>query len=161
MRVSSGGTKKGAQRHQNKVAFVPNKHSPVALKLSQTPLRHMCTRCMDIVLWKQRLNKYKPLSQPTKCVHCLQKTIVDAYHVVCVPCATKAEICAKCRVDFVYSDKVVEVDYSEQIAQLSERTRRTYLRKIEAGDEEAAKAILEKLLGKEVQEYSDDDEFSD
>lgn len=29
-------------------------------------------------------------------VKCLQKTVKDAYHVMCKPCALKLELCAKC-----------------------------------------------------------------
>ncbi|XP_056601035.1 uncharacterized protein C9orf85 homolog isoform X2 [Triplophysa dalaica] len=46
--------------------------------------------------WKVKYNKYKPLSQPRKCVKCLQKTVKDAYYIICKPCAIKLELCAKC-----------------------------------------------------------------
>ncbi|XP_029468365.1 uncharacterized protein C9orf85 homolog isoform X3 [Rhinatrema bivittatum] len=56
----------------------------------------LCQRCKDVLEWRVKFSKYKPLSQPRKCVKCLQKTVKDAYHTVCRPCACKLNLCAKC-----------------------------------------------------------------
>ncbi|XP_066567264.1 uncharacterized protein C9orf85 homolog isoform X2 [Amia ocellicauda] len=56
----------------------------------------VCQRCKDVLEWKVKFNKYKPLVQPKTCVKCLQKSVRDAYHVICKPCALSLELCAKC-----------------------------------------------------------------
>ncbi|KAI7813584.1 hypothetical protein IRJ41_023198 [Triplophysa rosa] len=56
----------------------------------------LCQHCKDVMEWKVKYNKYKPLTQPRKCVKCLQKTVKDAYYIICKPCALKLELCAKC-----------------------------------------------------------------
>ncbi|XP_078385770.1 uncharacterized protein C9orf85 homolog isoform X2 [Cetorhinus maximus] len=56
----------------------------------------VCKRCKEVLEWKIKYNKYKPLNQARKCVKCLQKTVKDSYHVMCKPCAFKLELCAKC-----------------------------------------------------------------
>ena len=58
------GQRKQGQKHKNQFAFVPNKFSAVALKIASLPIEGVCKRCTDILQWKQRMGKYKPLSQP-------------------------------------------------------------------------------------------------
>lgn len=56
----------------------------------------VCQRCKEVLEWRVKYSKYKPLSKPKKCVKCLQKTVKDSYHIMCRPCACKLEVCAKC-----------------------------------------------------------------
>lgn len=56
----------------------------------------MCQRCKEVLEWRVKYSKYKPLSKPKKCVKCLQKTVKDSYHIMCRPCACELEVCAKC-----------------------------------------------------------------
>ncbi|XP_072815690.1 uncharacterized protein C9orf85 homolog isoform X2 [Vicugna pacos] len=56
----------------------------------------VCQRCKEILEWRVKYGKYKPLSKPKKCVKCLQKTVKDSYHIMCRPCACELEVCAKC-----------------------------------------------------------------
>ncbi|KAI8928094.1 hypothetical protein BC831DRAFT_449798 [Entophlyctis helioformis] len=67
-RISSSkgkaGAQKGRQKYQNRTAFTPNKFSPVALKIAARPVQGVCQRCLDIINWRKRMGKYKPLSQP-------------------------------------------------------------------------------------------------
>ncbi|RXM27580.1 hypothetical protein EOD39_10602 [Acipenser ruthenus] len=56
----------------------------------------VCQRCKDVLEWKIKFNKYKALDQSKKCVKCLQKTVRDAYYIMCKPCALKLDLCAKC-----------------------------------------------------------------
>ncbi|KPP57727.1 hypothetical protein Z043_124524, partial [Scleropages formosus] len=56
----------------------------------------VCQHCKDILEWKVKYNKYKPLTQPRKCVKCLQKTVKDAYYIICKPCALSMGVCCKC-----------------------------------------------------------------
>ena len=58
------GQKKQGQKHKNQFAFVPNKFSSVAIKIASLPIEGVCRRCTEILQWKQRMGKYKPLTQP-------------------------------------------------------------------------------------------------
>ncbi|KAJ3259677.1 hypothetical protein HK103_001938 [Boothiomyces macroporosus] len=159
------GQKKQGQKHKNSFAFVPNKFSPVAMKIAATPIQGVCQRCKDIIEWKQRMGKYKPLTQPKTCLSCQQKRIYCAYHVLCQPCSTEKQKCAKCHEGdiAVHMDKKKEEIVKEEqeleykISLLNERQKRSYRRKIERGDDDGAN----KILGNASAEYSDDDFFDD
>ncbi|XP_048188462.1 uncharacterized protein C9orf85 homolog isoform X2 [Perognathus longimembris pacificus] len=56
----------------------------------------VCQHCKEVLEWRVKYSKYKPLSKPKKCVKCLQKTVKDSYHIICRPCACELEVCAKC-----------------------------------------------------------------
>ncbi|XP_072618725.1 uncharacterized protein C9orf85 homolog isoform X2 [Vulpes vulpes] len=56
----------------------------------------VCQRCKEVLEWRVKYSKYKPLSKPKKCVKCLQKSVKDSYHIICRPCACELEVCAKC-----------------------------------------------------------------
>ncbi|XP_044899784.1 uncharacterized protein C9orf85 homolog isoform X2 [Panthera pardus] len=56
----------------------------------------VCQRCKEVLEWRVKYSKYKPLSKPKKCVKCLQKAVKDSYHIMCRPCACELEVCAKC-----------------------------------------------------------------
>ncbi|XP_066511139.1 uncharacterized protein C9orf85 homolog [Hoplias malabaricus] len=93
-----GGSRSRAQKYQNTVAFKNDKHgaNPQVKKANAKVHEGLCQRCKDILEWKVKYNKYKSLTQPSKCVKCLQKTVKDAYHILCKACAIKLELCAKC-----------------------------------------------------------------
>ncbi|XP_059406903.1 uncharacterized protein C9orf85 homolog [Carassius carassius] len=86
------------QKHQNVTAFKNDKYGASAqVKKAKSKVRDgLCQHCKDVLEWKVKYNKYNPLTQPRKCVKCLQKTVKDAYHIICKPCALKLELCAKC-----------------------------------------------------------------
>ncbi|XP_068461533.1 uncharacterized protein C9orf85 homolog isoform X2 [Clinocottus analis] len=56
----------------------------------------LCQHCKGVLEWKVKYNKYKTLTQPKKCVKCSQRTVKDAYHIICKPCSLQLEICCKC-----------------------------------------------------------------
>jgi hypothetical protein len=91
----SAGTK-GRQKFQNKVAFTPNSYSTAYLSSIDFITQGVCKRCMEIIDWKKRLNKYKPLTQPKTCVNCHSRNVLEAYHVLCQKCALSKNTCAKC-----------------------------------------------------------------
>ncbi|KAJ3091200.1 hypothetical protein HK102_001340 [Quaeritorhiza haematococci] len=163
--------KKPGQKHQNTIAFQPNKYSYIAQKIAATPIRGLCKRCRDILEWKKRMNKYKPLSQPKKCVSCERKAVTDAYHILCGKCATEQDVCAKCRqkeeiVDSDAPKSAAEILKEEQekqnlLASLTERQRRSYLRKLDRGDEEGAAKVLERAKNAGRGLGDDFDDFDD
>ncbi|KAK7934149.1 hypothetical protein WMY93_005045 [Mugilogobius chulae] len=86
------------QKHQNATAFKNDKYGATAqVKKAKSKVHDgLCQHCKGVLEWKVKYNKYKTLTQPRKCVKCSQKTIKDAYHVICKPCSLQLEICCKC-----------------------------------------------------------------
>uniref|UniRef100_A0A8C7DM44 Chromosome 9 open reading frame 85 n=1 Tax=Oncorhynchus kisutch TaxID=8019 RepID=A0A8C7DM44_ONCKI len=86
------------QKHQNTTAYKNDKYG-ASVQVKQTIWFHsVCQLCLpsEVIEWKVKYSKYKSLTQPRTCVKCSQKTVKDAYHVICKPCALKLELCAKC-----------------------------------------------------------------
>lgn len=40
----------------------------------------LCQRCHDIVEWRKKFRKFKPIKNPTKCMCCAEKKVLSAYH---------------------------------------------------------------------------------
>ncbi|XP_053727206.1 uncharacterized protein C9orf85 homolog [Synchiropus splendidus] len=115
------------QKHQNSVAFKNDKYgATVQLKKAISKVHDgLCQRCKSVVEWKVKYNKYKPLTQAKKCVKCSQKSVKDAYHVICRPCSLQLEICCKCgeKKDIVISIKS-DQDNPEEDQQKCKRPHR-------------------------------------
>ncbi|XP_037536435.1 uncharacterized protein C9orf85 homolog [Nematolebias whitei] len=86
------------QKYQNATAFKNDKYgATVQVKKAKSKVHDgLCQHCKGVIEWKVKYNKYKPLAQPKKCVKCSQKTVKDAYHIVCKPCSLQLELCCKC-----------------------------------------------------------------
>ncbi|XP_057634067.1 uncharacterized protein C9orf85 homolog [Chionomys nivalis] len=86
------------QKHQNTFTFKNDKFdkSVQTKKINAKLHDGVCQRCKEVLEWRVKYSKYKPLSKPKKCVKCLQKTVKDSYHIICRPCACELEVCAKC-----------------------------------------------------------------
>ena len=56
----------------------------------------ICNKCRDIVQWKFRYDKYKPLKAPGNCQQCRQKKVTKAYRTLCDSCASKSGVCPSC-----------------------------------------------------------------
>ncbi|XP_047448297.1 uncharacterized protein C9orf85 homolog [Mugil cephalus] len=87
-----------SQKHKNTIAFKNDKYGATAQVKKANSKVHdgLCQRCKEVLEWKVKYNKYKSLTQPKKCVKCFQKTVKDAYHIICKPCSLQLEICCKC-----------------------------------------------------------------
>ena len=135
-----GQTRKPA--HQNATSFKNNPHSTKSVKINSLPNEGLCQRCHDIIEWRKKYHKFKPLKAPKTCVGCGQKTVVHAYHVLCINCARERGCCSKCLekkeiVNEMQTPEEVkaEQDYlEERLAEMSLRKRRTFYRKLERGD---------------------------
>ncbi|KND04797.1 uncharacterized protein SPPG_00500 [Spizellomyces punctatus DAOM BR117] len=165
-----GGATKSRQKYQNTFAYKPHKKDTVALKIAALPAKGLCQRCLDIVDWRKRMNKYKPLTQPKTCVGCKQKKVTDAYHVLCKSCAEEKNVCAKCQesTDVVTPDIRTpadilreEQDQERLLASMSERQRRSYLRRVARGDDEGAQKVVLAAEKNEDGGWSDFDDFDD
>ena len=98
MSLRPGNNKKKGQKHQNTYSYHHNKGSLISRKILSSPLDLLCDRCLDILAWKVKFNKYHPLKNPGKCNQCLGKNIYKAYRTMCDSCATKdgKKRCTKC-----------------------------------------------------------------
>jgi len=98
MSTKKGNNSKKGQRHQNTKAYKNDLHdtSKKTKQINSLVVGGVCTRCREIIEWRKKFNKYKPLTAPKKCVRCEQKVIKHAYHTVCSRCAQEAKVCEKC-----------------------------------------------------------------
>lgn len=96
MSSCSGGRAREGQKYQNAVAFHHNKNSKKTKKILSFPIDGVCDRCRQILEWRKKFRKYKPLTVPRRCCRCQQKTVREAYHQFCKPCAADEDVCAKC-----------------------------------------------------------------
>ena len=98
MSLRPGNNKKKGQKHQNTYTYHHNKGSLISRKILSSPLDLLCERCLDILSWKVKFNKYHPLKNPGKCNQCLGKNIYKAYRTICDSCARKdgKKRCTKC-----------------------------------------------------------------
>ncbi|XP_076020862.1 uncharacterized protein C9orf85 homolog [Genypterus blacodes] len=86
------------QKHQNTTAFRNDKYgATIQVKKANSKIHDgLCQHCKGVLEWKVKYSKYKSLTQPKKCVKCSQKSVKDAYHIICKPCSTELELCCKC-----------------------------------------------------------------
>jgi hypothetical protein len=146
MAIDRGTQRKGdptrkPQKYQNSYAYKHNKNSKLTRKIAATPIHGVCQRCTDIIEWRKKYRKYKPLTVPKKCVKCAQKTVHEAYHVICNACSSDHQVCAKCQDPLARSGEallgsvspLVSEEDHQRIDHMRERERRTYLRHLEEG----------------------------
>lgn len=172
MTTRRGNPAKGAPCHQNRVAFKHNKNSKKTINILALPNEGLCPRCHDIIEWKKKYRKYKPLTTPKRCTKCQEKTVKRAYHTICDGCARKTKVCAKCQQSRELvnelkdpgQDEREEREYEEALSLLSERQRRAYFRRKEKGQpvddilEAASKALKENRDEFDFDMGSDDDD---
>lgn len=86
------------QKHKNRSVFKNNLHdkSNQTKMINSLQVNDVCLRCKEIIEWKIKYKKYKPLKQPKTCVKCSQKNVKQAYHVICKECGMKLGVCTKC-----------------------------------------------------------------
>ncbi|KAK3886600.1 hypothetical protein Pcinc_009248 [Petrolisthes cinctipes] len=127
------------QKYKNVIAFKNNRYdSSKRIKMiNDKEIAEVCKKCQDIIAWKVKYRKYKPLSQPKTCIKCHNKSVKDAYYNVCLPCAKNLEVCCKCgnKEEIVSHFSPSEKEQLQAMAQLDhevkalpERKRRTYYR---------------------------------
>nr|CAI5833238.1 unnamed protein product [Callosobruchus analis] len=127
-----------AQKHRNHTAFKNSLHdtSNRTKLINSIQVSDVCVRCKDIIDWKIKYKKYKPLSQPKTCVKCGQKSVKQAYHVMCGDCGKKLGVCTKCsqKKEIVAGpptkNEQIKLDNEMKVLlqSLPERRRRTFLR---------------------------------
>ncbi|KAJ1962513.1 hypothetical protein H4R35_007346, partial [Dimargaris xerosporica] len=142
-KASINSQKKSGQKYQNATAYKHNRNSKQTRKILALPNHGLCPRCHDIVEWRKRYRKYKPLTVARKCVGCDQKKVKEAYHILCRGCSESKNVCAKCQQSGEIVKSFEETDASDEkkqkelenvLRKMNERQRRTFLRKWERGD---------------------------
>eukprot|EP00126_Sphaerothecum_destruens_P003527 Sdes_comp17279_c0_seq1m6476 len=134
MSSQRGNVTKPAQKNQNDFAFRHNKGSKLSEYIEKLPIRDVCKKCCEVIEWRKKFRKYKPLTVAKKCVKCEQKTVKSAYHIICLPCASSIHVCAKCgeeKSDIIQNDELShdeEQKIKQELKFLSERERRKYWR---------------------------------
>lgn len=180
MSTSRGSqARKRPQKYQNRTVFKNDLHdtSHKTKLINSLEITGVCKRCKDIIEWKIKYKKYKPLLAPRKCVTCAQKTVKHAYHMLCAQCARDKHICAKCCKsieDAATGTDIIEdnqdLDLKALLKDLPERKRRTLLRHINKQDGQQnvtpeIKAQIEDMLSKmvnvDLDDFSDENSLSD
>lgn len=140
MSCKKGSTRRTRpQKYQNSTSYRNNLHdnSKKTKKINSTEVAEVCKRCQEIIEWKIKYKKYKPLSQAKTCTKCHNKAVKDAYHTICIPCASNMEVCCKCgkKEEIVQHKTPTETERLRAMAELereieglSERKRRAYHR---------------------------------
>jgi len=175
MSSQKGNTsKKKAPAHQNSYAFKHNPNSILTEKILSIPNEGLCDRCSEIIEWKKKYRKYKPLTTPAKCTHCEEKKITRSYHLLCATCCNTLKLCAKCKlpsdslkpIKTPEERKQEEKLFQENVSRLPERQRRTIIRLLEK-DPAEARIRLQQMINpssqksvsnKEEEEDEDDEE---
>ncbi|EDW00048.1 uncharacterized protein C9orf85 homolog [Drosophila grimshawi] len=134
-------TRTRAQKHKNRHVFKNDLHdkTPQQMRLNKMHVSTVCQRCKEVIEWKIKYKKYKPLTQAKTCARCQQRTVRKAYHVICRDCALKDHVCAKClrsadQVDIEAAEPTpqeeqkLQVEMDRLIKSFSERKRRAFLR---------------------------------
>ncbi|KAL4705013.1 hypothetical protein ACJJTC_009801 [Scirpophaga incertulas] len=159
------------QKYQNKTAFKNDLHdtSHRTKLLNSLQISGVCKRCKDIIEWKIKYKKYKPLAAPRKCTGCEQKTIKHAYHLLCINCSSKKKVCSKCGKSFEeihLEENNVGPDIEHMLKGIPERKRRTVLRYMnkEQNDQKNlspdVKTYIENLISN-IDKISIDNDFDD
>ena len=159
MSLRSGNNKKKGQKHKNTFAFRHNKSSMISRKLSSSPLDFLCDRCLVKLQWKLQFQKYKPLTNASRCNICQEKKIYKAYRTICEGCATKngKKLCTKCGEEVEnYADPGIRNNPNAQVKKiypvmeivknLKKKYQKTIYRKINKGikiEYDESKGILD------------------
>ncbi|EDW27761.1 GL19837 [Drosophila persimilis] len=135
-----------AQKHKNRFVFKNDLHdkTPQQMRLNAMHVSTVCQRCKEVIEWKIKYKKYKPLTQAKTCSHCKERTVKKAYHVICRECAIKAHACAKClkTADEVaieapeptpQEEQQLQVEMDRLVKSFSERKRRAFVRYMAKG----------------------------
>ncbi|XP_058453150.1 uncharacterized protein C9orf85 homolog [Malaya genurostris] len=141
-RRGDSGHRTRAQKHKNTFAFkndLHDMHTPLIKLINTLNVCEVCEHCKEIIEWKIKYRKYKPLSQPKTCNQCNERKVKRAYHVLCRDCALDSKRCAKClkpaeEVTIIPPEptdeekRMLKVEMDQLIKSLPERKRRTFLR---------------------------------
>jgi len=127
------------QKHQNQSQWKANKFKtdPTTKLLENIVITNCCPKCTGVIEWKVKYGKYKPLTQPAKCVKCSQRRVKSAYQIICVSCVEETGVCAKCgqkaevvnnTIPTAAEQARLDAEFQNDLKALPERKRRSFLR---------------------------------
>jgi len=133
-----------AQKYKNTTAFKNSMHdtSKKTQIINSIEVMGCCVRCKDMIEWKIKYKKYKPLTLPKKCTSCQEKRVKRAYYILCDECIKSNGRCGKCGQNKEHTQPIglTEAEETAQRAQLHqqlkhlpERKRRAFFRLQESG----------------------------
>ena len=150
--------------HKNKTAWVAHKHQD-GLKITDEMVQeigwldHCCEKCCDVLAWRRKYAKYKPLSQAGKCNRCQAKEVRRPYHSLCQPCASQTSQCAKCQQPYAIPQEVLDREakmkyIKSKLGLLPERYRRSAERKLEKEEQDMDEivSLVDRALRKREEE---------
>ncbi|KAG8212651.1 hypothetical protein J437_LFUL018874 [Ladona fulva] len=169
------------QKHQNTKAFKNNLYdtSTKTKLINSIQVVNVCPRCKNIIEWKIKYKKYKPLKAPKSCTKCNQKCVKSAYHTLCSKCANQQGVCPKCGKKEELIGNIVpkeelrnDPEVMKAIKQLPERKRRSVLRQLDKGADSgkspeednggmSKEAILEKIKAMSLNDDSTWDDLDE
>jgi len=134
------------QKYKNKRAFKNDLHDTTGKMkiINQIEVVGCCARCKDILEWKIKYKKYKPLTGPRKCAKCHEKRVKRAYYLLCDICAEESKSCGKCGQNKDITDEIgptpeeeekQRIMFQYEVSQLSERQRRAFQRLKDKGED--------------------------
>ena len=142
--------------HQNKTAWVPLKHQDdlkVGEDFMEGSTHNCCEKCVEVIEWRQKYGKYKPLTKPSRCHTCSQRSIRRPYHGICQECSLKRKVCAKCEKpyavpeeDLIRAQKLITL--RKDMERLPERFRRSCERKFEKLEPDDAIKGVEQIIAR-------------
>lgn len=168
MSTKKGNNSKKGQKYQNTKAFKNNLHdtSKKMKQINSLKVGGVCARCREIIEWRKKFKKYKPLTAPKKCVRCQQKTIKHAYHTVCSECAQQAGVCEKCgevqeitaKSEPTPAERASE-DFMlcQEMKSMTQRQRWTFFRHLEEVDRGDSKQVACSSNTSDLSSNEDDD----
>jgi hypothetical protein len=165
MSTRPGGGPKRGPRNQNRTAFKHNPHSAKSAVIAALPNEGLCKRCADIIEWRKKFHKFKPLSAPRSCADCHAKTVMHAYHMLCVECARRRGCCAKCcqpreivtPVQTAAETRAEQEELDLRLSEMSLRERRSFFRKLDRGEIDATGAPTAAAAAAAATDSDDDD----
>jgi len=107
--------KNKAPKHANKTAFKNDLHdtNKRTKAIRELAISGCCDKCTKVIQWKIKYKKYKPLTQPRRCVRCQGKTVLNAYNIICTPCVKSNNVCGKCTEPLPAADESKPVSSSD------------------------------------------------
>ena len=68
MSTRKGNNAKKPQKYQNKTAFRNDLHdsSKLTKQINSLEVAGVCARCKEVIDWRKKFKKYKPLTAPKK-----------------------------------------------------------------------------------------------
>lgn len=115
-------------KHRNVTVFKNNLYdtSKKIKVLNSLQFDNVCVKCRAILEWKVKYKKYKTIKAAKTCCKCNEKTIKEAYHIMCEKCASVEKVCPKCgnnKKNSEINDQSVSNQFNELVLEKSKASK--------------------------------------